>query len=140
MRKRGELAVDLPPNFFPYIKPEDPDWLARYGVYNKPGEYHNGGIWPFVCGFYVAALVAAKKYTLAREKLMALTYIIKIPNTAKVNFGFNEWIKAQDGKPMGQDWQTWSAALYLYAVKCVEEKRTPFFDEMRLYSTESKTE
>ena len=140
MRKRGELAVDLPPNFFPYIKPEDPDWLARYGVYNKPGEYHNGGIWPFVCGFYVAALVAAKKYTLAREKLMALTYIIKIPKTAKVNFGFNEWIKAQDGKPMGQDWQTWSAALYLYAVKCVEEKRTPFFDEMRLYSTESKTE
>jgi hypothetical protein len=32
---------------------------------------------------------------------------------------------------MGQDWQTWSAALYLYAAKCVEEKRTPFFDEMR---------
>jgi hypothetical protein len=32
---------------------------------------------------------------------------------------------------MGQDWQTWSAALYLYAAKCVEEKRTPFFDEIR---------
>jgi hypothetical protein len=32
---------------------------------------------------------------------------------------------------MGQDWQTWSAALYLYAVNCVEEKRTPFFDEIR---------
>ena len=32
---------------------------------------------------------------------------------------------------MGQDWQTWSAAMYLYAVKCVEEKRTPFFEEMR---------
>jgi len=28
MIKRGELAVDLPPNFFPYIKPEDPDWLV----------------------------------------------------------------------------------------------------------------
>ena len=28
MRKRGELAVDLPPNFFPFIKPEDPDWHA----------------------------------------------------------------------------------------------------------------
>ena len=48
----------------------------------------------------------------------------------KSDFGFNEWIKAQDGRPMGQDWQTWSAALYLYAVKCVEEKRTPFFDEI----------
>jgi hypothetical protein len=133
MKGSSDLTVDLPPNFFPYIKPEDPDWLPRYAIYNKPGEYHNGGIWPFVCGFYVAALVAAKKNTLAREKLVALTHLIKTPNTAKVNFGFNEWIKAQDGKPMGQDWQTWSAALYLYAVKCVEAKRTPFFDEMRIY-------
>jgi hypothetical protein len=133
LREKGELAVDLPPNFFPYIKPEDPDWHPRYAIYNNPGEYHNGGIWPFVCGFYVAALVAAKKYALASEKLVELTHLIKLSNTAKVNFGFNEWIKAQDGKPMGQDWQTWSAALYLYAVKCVEVKGTPFFDEMRLY-------
>jgi hypothetical protein len=132
MKKKGELAVSLPPNFFPYIKPEDPDWHPRYAIYNRPGEYHNGGIWPFVCGLYVAALVAAKKYALASEKLVVLTHIIKTSNTAKVNFGFNEWIKAQDGKPMGQDWQTWSAALYLYAVKCVEIKGTPFFDEMRL--------
>ena len=133
LREKGELAVDLPPNFFPYIKPEDPDWHPRYAIYNNPGEYHNGGIWPFVCGFYVAALVAAKKYALASEKLVELTHLIKLSNTAKVSFGFNEWIKAQNGKPMGQDWQTWSAALYLYAVKCVEVKGTPFFDEMRLY-------
>jgi len=138
MRKRGELAVDLPPNFFPFVKPEDPDWLLRYEIYNKPGEYHNGGIWPFICGFYVAALVAAKRYTLAREKLMTLTNSIKISSAGNLNFGFNEWIKAQDGKVMGQDWQTWSAALYLYAVKCVEEKSTPFFDEIRSSSTESK--
>jgi len=134
MKKRGDLAVGLPPNFFPYVKPEDPDWYPRYAIFNKPGEYHNGGIWPFVSGFYVAALVAAKKHTLAREKLLALTHLIKVSNTAKVNFGFNEWIKAQDGKPMGQDWQTWSAALYLYAAKCVETKQTPFFDEIRSYS------
>jgi hypothetical protein len=54
--------------------------------------------------------------------------------------GNNEWLKAQDGMPMGQDWQTWSAALYLYAVKCVEEERTPFFDEIRSCPTESKIE
>ena len=133
LRKSGDLAVDLPPNFFPYIKPEDPDWHPRYAIFNKPGEYHNGGVWPFVCGFYVAALVASKKYILAREKLVALTHLIKVTNSAEVSFGFNEWIKAQDGRPMGQDWQTWSAAIYLYAVKCVEERRTPFFDEIRLY-------
>lgn len=129
MRKTGKLVGDLPPNFFPFIQPEDTDWHTRYSVYNNPGEYHNGGIWPFICGVYVAALVAAKKYTLAREKLVALTHSIQISHTDGVTFGFNEWIKAQDGKPKGQDWQTWSAALYLYAAKCVEEKNTPFFNE-----------
>ena len=131
MRKRGELAVDLPPNFFPFIRPEDPDWRERYSVFNNPGEYHNGGIWPFICGLYVAALVAAKRYKLAGEKLMALTHIIKTSNNRNIDFGFNEWLKAKDGRAMGQDWQTWSASLYLYAVKCVEEKRTPFFDKIR---------
>jgi len=131
MRRKGVLAVDLPPNFFPFINPGDPDWLPRYSEYNKPGEYHNGGLWPFVCGFYVAALVAAEKYTLAREKLEILTQIIRLSDSRHVNYGFNEWIRAQDGKPMGQDWQTWSAALYLYAAKCVEERRTPFFDVIR---------
>lgn len=131
MQKRGDLAVNLPPNFFPYINPEDPDWHTRYSEFNKPGEYHNGGIWPFICGFYVAALVAAKKYTLAKEKLVALTLCVENSSSGKLEFGFNEWIKAQDGKPMGQDWQTWSAAMYLYAAKCVEEKCTPFFEEMQ---------
>jgi hypothetical protein len=136
MRKRGELAVDLPPNFFPFIKPEDPDWRLRYSKYNRPGEYHNGGIWPFVCGLYVAALVAIKKYRLAEKKLVALTRCIETSRTGNLVFGFNEWLKAQDGRPMGQDWQTWSAAVYLYAVKCVEEKRTPFFDKIRIYPAE----
>ena len=131
MRQKGELSVDLPPNFFPYIKPQDPDWLPRYAGYNNPGEYHNGGIWPFICALYVAALVAAKKFKLAEQKLADLTKVIRLAHYEKVEFGFNEWIKAQDGKPMGQDWQSWSAALYLYAVKCVEGKSTPFFDEIR---------
>jgi hypothetical protein len=131
MRQRGELAVDLPPNFFPYIQPNDPDWHVRYALFNNPGAYHNGGIWPFICGFYIAALVAAKKYTLAREKLVALTQSIQVSAGGTLAFGFNEWLSAQDGQPMGQDWQTWSAAMYLYAAQCVEEKRTPYFDDMR---------
>lgn len=130
MQHRGELALNLPPNFFPFVQPEDPDWNWRYPEFNQPGNYHNGGIWPFVCGFYIAALVAAKKYELAEEKLMALTESIKLVNTANVDYGFNEWIKAQDGQPMGQDWQTWSAAMYLYAAHCVEHRKTPFFEEM----------
>ncbi|MBN2348139.1 MAG: hypothetical protein JXJ22_04840 [Bacteroidales bacterium] len=131
MIERGELAVNLPPNLFPFIRPEDPDWQVRDAKYNNPGEYHNGGIWPFICGIYIAALVAAKRYKLAEKKLVLLTQIVKTANSSNINYGFNEWIKAQNGEPMGQNWQTWSAALYLYAAKCVEENRTPFFDEIR---------
>ena len=131
LRKNNELAVDLPPNFFPYIKQGDPDWLPRYEKYNMPGEYHNGGIWPFICGFYIAALVAAKRYKLAEKKLIALTKLIQLTREADVEFGFNEWHRAQDGTPQGQDWQTWSAAMYFYAANCVERKETPFFDIVR---------
>ena len=149
MKNNGLLAVDLPPNFFPFTNPDDPDWHERYSEFNNPGEYHNGGIWPFICGFYIAALVAAKRFTLAEQKLIVLTECMKKTNLSTESatknnnksvkyitdenkeFGFNEWIKAQDGEPKGQNWQTWSAAMYLYAVKCVEEKRTPFFEEIR---------
>lgn len=131
MKRKGDLAVDLPPNFFPFIQPGDADWMPRYERYNKPGEYHNGGVWPFVCGFYIAALVAAGKFRLAEEKLVCLTDLVHQARDATLRFGFNEWIKAQDGLPMGQDWQTWSAAMYLYAAECVQQKRAPFFDAVR---------
>ena len=130
LRNQGLLALDLPPNYFPYIQPDDPDWRRRYQGFNLPGEYHNGGVWPFVCGFYVAAIVAAGKFRLAERKLMALTELIRPAREADVEFGFNEWFKAQDGTPRGVDWQSWSAAMYLYAAVSVEERRTPFFDQI----------
>jgi hypothetical protein len=132
MVQKGDLAVNLPPNFFPFTLPGDPDWIKRYENFNMPGNYHNGGIWPFICGFYVAALVAAKRYKLAGQKLTELTKLVRLSQDPGLGFGFNEWIKAQTGEVMGVDWQTWSAAMYLYAAKCVEGKRTPFFDEMRV--------
>jgi hypothetical protein len=131
LRKNGDLAVDMPPNFFPYVRSDDPDWRERYYKYNRPGEYHNGGIWPFVCGFYIAALVAAKKYSLAEKKLVILAGLLKAARSSEVDFGFNEWLKAQDAKPRGQDWQSWSAAMFLYAAECVRQKKTPFFEDIR---------
>lgn len=131
MREQGQLALDLSPNFFPYIRPEDRDWRPRYAEFNLPGEYHNGGVWPFVCGFHIAAIVAAGKIPLAEKKLLALTELVRPSREAAVDFGFNEWFCAQDGTPRGQDWQSWSAAMYLYAAISVEQKQTPFFDEIR---------
>ena len=131
LRERGDLALGLPPNLFPYIRPEDPDWRPRYAKFNRPGEYHNGGVWPFVCGFYVAAIVAAGGLRLAQKKLQALTELVRPARQQPVAFGFNEWFRATDGQPCGQDWQTWSAAMYLYAAACVERRTTPFFEAIR---------
>ena len=128
---QGELGVALPPCLFPYIRPKDPDWRPRYARYNPPGCYHNGGLWPFVCGFYVAALVAAGELELAREKLLALTELVRKSRLAEKAFGFNEWLNAHDGSARGQDWQSWSASMFLYAAACVERESTPFFDVMR---------
>jgi hypothetical protein len=131
LKESGDLAVDMPPNLFPFIRPADPDWMPRYDKYNRPGEYHNGGIWPFICGFYVAALVAAGRYKLAQQKLLTLTELVRPAREARMEFGFNEWLKARNGEPAGQDWQSWSAAMYLYAAACVEQKKTIFFDQIR---------
>ena len=127
MIQNKDLALKLAPNFFPYILPEDPDWIPRYEQYNLPGDYHNGGIWPFISALHIAALVRAEKQELAREKLFLLTDLIKKSRNKDLDYGFNEWYKAQDGEPMGQDWQSWSASLYLYAVACVETNTTPYF-------------
>ena len=146
LRARGDLAVDVPPCLIPYITPDAPDWREQNEQFNRPGEYHNGGVWPFIGGFYVAAAVAAGKLRTAERCLLALTRLVRAaralppdlpqtpagaPSASTGPFGFNEWHRAQDGTPQGQDWQTWSAAMYLYAAACVEQRRTPFLDAAR---------
>jgi glycogen debranching enzyme len=125
--------------FFPYIHPGDEDWQPRMEYYNQMGNYHNGGIWPFICGFYIAALVKAGEFGLAEEKIDELTRLIQISRGPGLEFGFNEWYKAQDGHPMGQDWQTWSAAMYLYASTAVEQKSTIFFEDLDRFIDPSVT-
>jgi hypothetical protein len=131
LRKNDQVAVDLPPCLFPYILPNHPDWRARYDTYNRPGEYHNGGLWPYACGLYTAACVAVGRHRLAARCLLSLTHLVKPAKQQNLRWGFNEWLKSQTGEPCGQDWQTWSAAMYLYAAKCVEERKTPFLDRIR---------
>jgi len=72
MKKKSLLSVDIPPNFFPFIQPQDPDWIPRYYDFNMPGEYHNGGIWPFISGFHIAALVASKIMILQEKNYLYL--------------------------------------------------------------------
>ncbi len=128
MRKSEQLTHSATPNLIPSLKRGDPDWRDRYERFNLPGHYHNGGIWPFISGFHVAALVATDKLELAEQKLVELTELCRRARDSKLEFGFNEWLRASDGQPSGQDWQFWSASMYLYACGCVEAGRTPLFE------------
>lgn len=104
---------------YPPVQPGDKDWRDYYRVrnLNLPDHYHNGGAWPYIGGFYVAALVKAGRQDEAAHQLDRL----RAMNRAGVSgeWGFNEWFHGTSGRPMGFDGQSWSAALYLYALDAV---------------------
>lgn len=131
LRADNALGTDLPPCLLPFIQRDDPDWQPRYEQYNRSGDYHNGGMWPFIAGWYVAALVAAGESALAQRGLAALIECVRPARRNELAHDFNEWFSAADELPRGQDWQTWSAAMLLYAAACVRQNATPFLDELR---------
>jgi len=100
----------------PVIRPGDPDWRDYYGTLNLPHQYHNGGVWPFIGGFYVAALVRAGRQAAAEKAL---------ENLAALNDRgrFNEWHHGETGLPMGVTDQAWSAAMYVFAYECVRSRQ-----------------
>jgi hypothetical protein len=111
---------DLPlAAIYPPIEPGDPDWREYYGDLNQPHQYHNGGVWPFIGGFHVAALVAAEHYDAAESALHRL---------ALLNRGgsFNEWHHGVTGEPKGVTEQAWSAGMYIYASECVRRRQLLF--------------
>ena len=114
----------------PPIHPGENDWRNYYRSRNLnfPHQYHNGGIWPMIGGFHVAALVRHKKQTEAERLLVALAKANK--QGANEIWGFNEWMHGESGHPMGFDQQAWSAAMYLYAEHAVQTGKLPLFDEL----------
>lgn len=99
----------------PPIQRTDPFWnfyfrWSELPYLQEPGNYHNGGIWPFVGGFYIATL---KKEGRPFEKKFE-----KLIESCKLeNWRFSEWLNSE-GKPRGSANQSWSAAMLLYAYYC----------------------
>ena len=108
---------------YPSIQPKDRDWRPyyRYANLNLPDQYHNGGVWPFLGGWYVAVLVHQKQYDKAKEALEALARL-----NQKGRWGFNEWFHGRTGISMGARYQAWSAGMYIYAYEAVKARRLPF--------------
>jgi hypothetical protein len=120
MRRAGIAAAPVK-SIHPPLHPGDPDWRDYYGALNQPHCYHNGGVWPFLGGFYVAALVKAGMQREAEEALHRLAGL-------NDRGGFNEWHHGETLEPMGVPGQAWSAGMFLYAAECVRARRALFFD------------
>lgn len=75
---------------------------------NYPYQYHNGGIWPFVGGFWVLLLAQLGMLKEAKENLL------KMATSNQLNsWEFNEWFHGKTGKPMGMPGQSWNAAMFI---------------------------
>ncbi len=104
----------LLPAFHPIIKPVDRDWSElhmtfSYSFKNNPHEYHNGGLWAMVTGFYVADLVArgrretAERFCRGIDRANALTMDGQ-------DWAFPEYVHGTKLIAGGTRHQGWSAA------------------------------
>jgi hypothetical protein len=96
-------------------------YMARHRQ-NLVWQYHNGGIWPMVGGFWVAALVTSGRKQQAAEELVKLARACAVKNWA-----FTEWLHGKTLTPRGMPGQSWNAAAYLMAERAVAEGVDPFF-------------
>lgn len=90
-------------------------YMQRYNQ-NLPYQYHNGGIWPFVGGFWVMLLAKLGKRELAWSELRRLAEVNKINN-----WEFNEWFHGITGEPMGMAGQSWNASMFIMAFHALKD-------------------
>jgi hypothetical protein len=107
-------ALPLLPAFHPVIEPVDEDWehlqmMFSYTFKNKPYEFHNGGLWPMVTGFYVADLARRGRMDAAQRYLQAIHLANALPMEGEA-WGFPEFVHGQKFTAGGTRHQGWSAA------------------------------
>ncbi|HSN82829.1 MAG TPA: glycoside hydrolase 100 family protein [Polyangiales bacterium] len=128
----NELINDelpLLPAFHPVIKPVDEDWedlqvMFSYTFKNKPYEFHNGGLWPMVTGFYVADLAMRGRLEEARHYLRAVHQANALEMDGEA-WGFPEFVHGRKLTPGGTRKQGWSAAGAVIGHHALEGRR-PF--------------
>ncbi len=87
---------------------------------NRPHQYHNGGIWPFVGGFWVLALAMLGEHAAARAGLQQLALANSLDD-----WRFTEWFHGRTLEPMGMAGQSWNAATFLLAKRAIDGGSSP---------------
>jgi len=84
-------------------------YMARHRQ-NQIWQYHNGGIWPMVGGFWIAALAGARRMRQAQQGLVGMARACEVNN-----WSFTEWLHGRTLAPRGMPGQSWNAAAFLMA-------------------------
>ena len=113
---------------YPPIKPGGKEWHSYFSkcLAKDPYSYSNAGIWPFIGGFYVAALIKIKDFKKAEKELGNLAKADKLGK--KAEWEFNEWLSGKTGQAGGVPFQAWSAGTFIYAAECLKNKKVLFFN------------
>jgi glycogen debranching enzyme len=88
-------------------------YMARHRQ-NSAWQYHNGGIWPMVGAFWIAALCAHGRAREARSNLIQLARACALDR-----WGFTEWLHGKSLSARGMRGQSWNAAGFLFAYRAV---------------------
>jgi hypothetical protein len=120
-------SISLLPAFHPVIKPVDRDWedlkiTFSYRFKNRPCEFHNGGLWPMITGFYCADLAQRGELPSAREFLGGIHAANAMEMEGEA-WGFPEYVHGREFTPKGTRCQCWSAAAAVMGHQALEGKR-----------------
>ncbi len=85
------------------------DYMNRHRQ-NLEYQYHNGGVWPFIGGFWIAALAALGEKARAAQALERLAHVNSLNQ-----WQFNEWLHGESGEARGMTGQSWNAAMFILA-------------------------
>jgi GH15 family glucan-1,4-alpha-glucosidase len=106
----NETKLGLLPAFWPVITEKDEHWNllknnCKYEFRNFPYEFHNGGSWSMVNGFFGMALISKNENEKANQILA------KINDANAINdYSFYENFNTQTQEPNGVTYCAWSAA------------------------------
>lgn len=111
-------------SIYPPIRKGSKDWREYFRDCSArlPYHYANAGIWTYIGGFYVLALIKMKNFEDAEY------YLQKLAEANMQEPVFNEWLDGRTGKPgkaaSGENGnQAWNAGMYILAYESLKEKK-----------------
>lgn len=120
--------VKICPAFWPIVGKRSKKWDALHSnalfeFRNKPGHYHNGGLWPMVFGVVIYSLKETEGKEVAEQMLENFKEAM-----VKDKSQFHEYFSSNSGEPNGVKGLGFSAAGFLLAFAACNSSRRLFND------------